>query len=130
MMDQNYSLENLNTNNNRGIILPRIEIILPKEKYSKRGAPSWQEDYLIPIPRPQRLFWPPYRIDFRFQLDIGTIITHVTADTAIEGDPYAGQYITAGMRPWFRNHRELRVGSVLEATRLEDLLYSLRILQV
>ena len=107
----------------------RILIVLPDMKSSSRGAPSWQEDYLIPVSRKYRVFWPPFRIYFNLETDIGRIYTDVAGDSAMWGDPMAGNYIRKGIRPWFRNHSELRVGSILEAKKLEDLLYSLTVLQ-
>lgn len=112
------------------IIILRTEIILPDIKTSKTKGPSWESYHLIPIPRRYRLFWPPYKIDFKLQTDVGTIETHVAGASSFPGNPMGGYYITKGMSPWFRNHSELRVDSILEATKLEDLLYSLRILQV
>ncbi len=110
--------------------MPKIEIILPEMKYSTRGAPSWQEDYLIPTPKLQRLFWPPYKIEFKLETDIGAFSTYVTGASALAGDPWAGHYITKNMRYWFRNHLELEVGSILQAKKLGHLIYRLDILDI
>ena len=107
--------------------MSRIEIILPEPQSRLRGA-SWEEYYLIPISREQREFWPPYKINFQLQTDVGTIHTWVVGASARPGDPLAGSYITRGLHPWFRNHPELCPGKILEARKLENLVYSLSVL--
>jgi hypothetical protein len=118
-------------NSNRQYLLEsKIEIVLPEMICSTRGAPSWQEDYLIPISKAQRLFWPAFRQEFILDTDIGEIETRVVGASAKEGDEIAGNYITKGLRPWFRIHNDLRVGSVLEVERIDFLVYNLEILEV
>lgn len=120
MESQRQIMENSNQTALENI--DRIEIILP-------NSASWQEYCLIPIKRSQREFWPNYKIDFNLQTDIGTFTTRVVGASAKPGNPEAGSYITKNIRYWFNAHPELRIGSILEAEKLGDLFYSIRVLE-
>jgi hypothetical protein len=85
--------------------------------------PSSKDYRLIPLPRKYRNFFPGYKIEFIFESDIGQITTHVTAgpEEAKLGDPDAGAYITAGLRPWYEQHKELREGDKLVIEVIEPM---------
>lgn len=112
------------------INMRKIQIILPKKRNSQTRGPSWETYHLIPVPKSQRFFWPPYQVDFALMTDAGTIITRVVGESGKKGDPNDGSYITKGLGQWYRNHSKLRPGSILEARRLEDFRYNLRVKKV
>ena len=68
---------------------------------------------LIPVRRKHRSFFPGYQDDFDLDTDAGTVTTHVTSDKKgkAKGAPRAGDYIMAGLGPWYKKHVELAEGS-------------------
>ena len=70
---------------------------------------------LIPVAKNNRHFFPGYKVPFIIETDIGEIETRVSSapkGTPL-GDPDAGSYIAGKLKPWYRQHSDLRNGSVL-----------------
>lgn len=77
---------------------------------------------LIPIPRDRRHFFPGYKVDFELITDIGVKIAHVTGGSKVTpiGDPAGGDFIVGGLRDWYDDHKELKVGDKLRIEALEQ----------
>lgn len=70
---------------------------------------------LIPVTKASRHFFPGYKVPFILETDIGEIETRVSSapkGTPV-GDPDAGSYIAGKLKPWYRQHGDLKDGSVL-----------------
>jgi len=86
----------------------RVEILLT-EKISPRKYG------LISIAKKHRSFFPGYEEPFTLITDIGEIRTRVVSAPkgTKKGDPEAGTYITAGLKPWYDKHNDLKEGNKL-----------------
>jgi hypothetical protein len=70
-----------------------------------------------------RRFFPGYKIEFILETDIGNITSRVVSamhDTQT-GNPYAGTYISGGLRQWYDKHPEVIVGTKLRFECIEPL---------
>ncbi len=73
------------------------------------------------LTRDSRSFFPGYKVKFILQTDIGDITSCVVSakeGTKI-GDPYAGSYISGGLKPWYNRHPEVIIGTKLRFECLE-----------
>jgi hypothetical protein len=84
-------------------------------------APAFRSYPLIPIPREYREKFPGYKVPFTLETDVGEVQTYITSapeGTKI-GDPYAGNYIRAGITKWASAHPELDGGDWVKITIIE-----------
>jgi len=100
--------------------------ILGIEKGESDGKPNMIEIELatlhtprtfaaIPVPKSKRSFFPGYKVDFDLESDVGVIRTRVTSaprGTPV-GDPEGGAYIQGGLRNWYDEHPDLKLGDKL-----------------
>ncbi|KKL80840.1 hypothetical protein LCGC14_2000740 [marine sediment metagenome] len=104
-----------------------IEIVLPEAKRAEQ--PYWKKYKLIPITKDNRRFFPGYKKPFTFLTDVGNLETHVTSKVGGDdyGDPDGGNYISKNIYIFYREHPELKPGSILKITKLEENFYKLEI---
>lgn len=90
--------------------------------------PSWIDYHIIPVLKEYRDFFPPYKVEFYFNTNIGRHKAHVTSassgDTRNDGE--IGHYICGRLRKWFE-HNEVKVGDKVRVKELADkVLYDVR----
>jgi hypothetical protein len=84
-------------------------------------SPSERKFALFNINDKIRAFFPPYKIDFILETDLGEIKTRITSapGTTQIGDALAGSRIQGGLVPWFKKHAEADVGTKVRIESIE-----------
>jgi hypothetical protein len=113
---------------NKPLIPEKVEISSTKPKagdYVEMELRSHSERKfaLFNLNETTRRFFPPYKIDFLLETDLGDIKSRVTSapGTTQVGDALAGSRIQGGLVPWFKKHTEVNVGTKVRFECIEPL---------